>query len=74
MFNTFLEDLKEQLRNKASFWARIKEGTIHSELYTKPISKPIHVLLMCLLFSMPGICKQMYTKMIDVFRKSNSDQ
>lgn len=72
MFNTFLEDLKEQLRNKASFWARIKEGTIHSDLYTKPIH--LHVLLMCLLFLMPGICKQMYTKMIDVFRKSNSDQ
>ena len=43
MFNTFLEDLKERLRNKASFWARIKEGTIHSDLYTKPIH--LHVLL-----------------------------
>ncbi|XP_028404243.1 X-ray repair cross-complementing protein 5-like [Dendronephthya gigantea] len=28
MFNTFLEDLKEQLCNKASFWARIKEEKV----------------------------------------------
>ena len=28
MFNTFLEELKEQLRSKTSFWARIKEGTV----------------------------------------------
>lgn len=26
MFNKFLEGLKEQLRKKASFWARMKEG------------------------------------------------
>jgi hypothetical protein len=31
MFNTFLEELKEQLRSKTSFWARIKEGMSQRE-------------------------------------------
>ena len=30
MFNTFLAELKEQLRSKTSFWARIKEGIYES--------------------------------------------
>ena len=37
MFNAFLEDLKEQLRNKASFWARIKEGKVGGHIYFLPM-------------------------------------
>ena len=35
MFNKFLQDLKEQLRNKASFWSRMRQGTFTS-LCMKP--------------------------------------
>jgi hypothetical protein len=45
MFNTFLEDLKEQLRNKASFWARIKEGTLYKTcLYFQTCTVQYHEL------------------------------
>ncbi len=45
MFNTFLEELKEQLRNKTSFWARIKEGRLTAWFLYKPVSAICKLLL-----------------------------